>query len=123
MPEYLAILVVIAGLVSLATVLLIVAINKINRQIETHNEAVNQKIDLLAARLTAIEDGFTEHGRDLDAIRSEFALHFTARDNGKANYEQAIKAASSGVPFEEVSQIYGLREPEAKLLVAVYGEQ
>lgn len=120
-PEYLAILVVTAGLVVLVAVLMIVAVTRISERMTTQVAQIEQKLDTLTDKLTSIERACEEHGHDLDAIRSEYALHATTRESSDADYEQAIKAASRGVPFEEVSQTYGLREPEAKLLVAVYG--
>ena len=123
MPEYLAILVVIAGLVTLVATVLAFVANRIHQQMTRQASRIEQKLDTLASRIDSIEHAYGEHGRDLDAIRSEYALHFTTREQDTSNYEQAIKAASKGVSFEEVSQTYGLREAEAKLLVSVYGSQ
>lgn len=123
MPEYLAILVVTAGLVVLVAVLLIFAFLKIQRQMVSQASQIEQKIDSLADRLGAIEGAYGEHSQDLEAIRSEYALHFATQSQGNTNHEEAIKAVSSGLSVEEVSETYGLREAEAKLLVSVYGNQ
>ncbi|MEM7257732.1 MAG: DUF2802 domain-containing protein [Pseudomonadota bacterium] len=123
MPEYLAILLVTAGLVVLVAVLMIFTVTRANQRITGQVSRLENKLDTLNERLASIEEACTEHGHDLDALRSEYALHASTRDNNEADYEQAIKAASRGVPFEEVSETYGLRAPEAKLLVAVYGNQ
>jgi predicted PurR-regulated permease PerM len=116
-------LVVTAGLVALVAILLTFAAMRIYQQMTNHVSHIEQKLDNLASRLESIEHAYTEHGRDLDAIRSEYAVHSATQEQDNANYAQAIKAASSGVSFEEVSETYGLREAEAKLLVSVYGNQ
>ncbi len=123
MPEYLAILLVTAGLVVLVAVLLIVAVMRIHRQMASQATQIEQKIDSLAVRLGAIEEAYGEHSSDLEAIRSEYAVHFATQSRGNSNHEEAIKAVSSGLSIEELTESYGLREAEAKLLVSVYGNQ
>jgi len=75
----------------------------------------------MAENLATLQGALDDQGRELDAIRSEIALHFTRRETRVAEYELAIKAASSGKSSAEVQDTYGLRDAEAQLLVAVYG--
>lgn len=122
MPEYFAIAVIFAGLLLLGA-LLIYVLNNAASRIEASNNQVAEKLDALSVKLNEIESGLTDHGRDLDAIRAEFALHITSNEAGGADYEQAIKAASGGISSDELKQAYGLRDAEAQLLVAVYGNR
>lgn len=88
---------------------------------DTQLSAVSAGVVDLSARISALEQGLTVHGDDIEGIRSEFAQHITRGDNPDADYEQAIKAASTGHTAYSISESYGLRETEAQLLVAVYG--
>ena len=121
MPEYLAIVVVIAGLLVLGSVLLIHTLNKVMRRVESGNAETAEKLAVLTKNIAALQDALHDQGQELTAIRSEVALHLTRRESGAAEYALAVKAASSGKSPAEVEDAYGLREAEAQLLVAVHG--
>ena len=121
MPEYLAIVVVIAGLLVLGAVFLMHTLNKVMQTVKSGNAELTEKLASLNETVTSLQNGLSEHSRELDAIRSEFALNLTRRETGEAEYELAIKAAANGETPQEVQEAYGLREAEAQLLVAVYG--
>ncbi len=105
----------------LGAALLMHTLNKVTLTMQSGNADMVEKMALMAENLTTLQSAVYEQGHELDAIRSEFALHLTRRETREVDYELAIKAASSGKSCAEVQDTYGLREAEAQLLVTVYG--
>ncbi len=125
MPEYFAITLVTIGFalfVALAAIVIAKQLNRFQQQVDDNIASLSGKVSELSERITELQQGVVVHGRDLEAIRAEFAMHITSDGSSEIDYQQAIKAASGGVSATEVSERYGLREAEAQLLVAVYGK-